>query len=281
MLPTSKPKPGLYIVSTPIGNLGDITLRALQIVQAADSVFCEDTRVTQKLFKHYGISNTLRPYNDHNAAKVLPSILRALEEEKTIALVSDAGTPLISDPGYKLLTAAQQKNIYTTIIPGASSVIAALSLSGLPTDRFMFLGFLPPRTGARRTALEEAHATSATLIFFETARRLRACLEDIQQVMGDTRSVVIARELTKLHEEIITGTAQELLARFDTITTKGEIVLLLGPPKKQAASQETLDAALKNALKTLSVKDASAHIAKEYDIPKKQAYARALELKNA
>ncbi|MBL8908777.1 MAG: 16S rRNA (cytidine(1402)-2'-O)-methyltransferase [Rhizobiales bacterium] len=273
--------PGLYVTATPIGNLGDITLRALETLSAADLILCEDTRVTAKLLNRYGIRNSLSPYHDHNAAKVRPAVLARMADGQALALVSDAGSPLLSDPGYKLVQAAVEAGIAVTAIPGASAVLDALTLSALPPDRFMFCGFLPARSGARRHFLEDLKGVHATLVMFDTAGRLAESLEDIAAILGD-RDVAVGRELTKLHEQVIRGPAREvrdeLLARQ---SLKGEITLVIAPPVADAipAPQAMVDSALRKALETMPASRAAAEIAKRFGLSKQETYARLLELK--
>jgi 16S rRNA (cytidine1402-2'-O)-methyltransferase len=273
--------PGLYVTATPIGNLGDITLRALETLAAASLILCEDTRVTAKLLSRYGIRNSLAPYHDHNAAKVRPGLLARIGKGEALALVSDAGSPLLSDPGYKLVQAAIADGLPVTVIPGASAALSALTLSALPPDRFMFCGFLPTKPGARRNFLEELKAISATLVMYETAPRIADSLADIAAVLGD-RQVAVARELTKLHEEVIRGGA---LAVHDDLAAreslKGEITLVVAPPDAAAlaAPQAMVDTALLEAAATMSASGAAAEIAKRFGLSKKEAYARLLGLK--
>ena len=273
-------RPGLYVVATPIGNLRDISFRALATLAAADAVIAEDTRVTKTLLAHYGISTPLVAYHEHNAAVMRPHLLARLESGASLALVSDAGTPLVSDPGFKLVADAAAAGVNVVAIPGPSAVLAALVVAGLPTDRFFFEGFLPPRSAARRQRIAELASIPGTLVFFESPRRLAETLEDLHAVLGG-RDAAIARELTKHFETVRRGTLAELaaaLAKEDP--PKGEIVLLVGPPQEgaQALSAEDLDARLLKALETHSVKDAAAVVAGETGQPRRQVYARAIEL---
>lgn len=273
-------RPGLYVVATPIGNLKDISFRALATLAAADAVIAEDTRVTKTLLAHYGISTPLVAYHEHNAAVMRPHLLARLESGASLALVSDAGTPLVSDPGFKLVADAAAAGVNVVAVPGPSAVLAALVVAGLPTDRFFFEGFLPPRSAARRQRIAELAAIPGTLVFFESPRRLAETLEDLHAVLGG-RDAAIARELTKHFETVRRGTLAELaaaLAKEDP--PKGEIVLLVGPPQEgaQALSAEDLDARLLKALETHSVKDAAAVVAGETGQPRRQVYARAIEL---
>jgi 16S rRNA (cytidine1402-2'-O)-methyltransferase len=273
-------RPGLHVVATPIGNLGDISFRALATLAAADAIIAEDTRVTKKLLAHYGISTPLVAYHEHNAAAVRPHLLARLAEGKALALVSDAGTPLISDPGYKLVseTLAQGTGVFS--VPGPSAVLAALVVSGLPTDRFFFEGFLPQRSAARRSRIAELAAIPGTLVFFESPRRLAEMLADLASVIGP-REAAIARELTKCFETVRRGLLPGLAASIAAEgPPKGEIVVLVGPPGAGAAleSQEDIDARLGRALQDHSVKDAAALVSAETGQPRRKVYARALEL---
>jgi 16S rRNA (cytidine1402-2'-O)-methyltransferase len=271
---------GLYVTATPIGNLRDISLRALATLAAADEILCEDTRVTAKLASRYGLRTRLSPYHDHNAAKVRPRIIGQLKEGAAIALVSDAGTPLVSDPGYKLVRAAIEEAIRVEVVPGASASLAALALSGLPSDRFLFAGFLPERAGERRRALAALKSVQATLIFFESARRVVASLEDILSVLGE-RQVAVLRELTKLHEEGLRGSARALASLLKArATIKGEITLVIAPPSETAIAGAELDAALTAAARELPASKAAQQIARQYGLAKKEVYARLLVLKS-
>ncbi len=273
------PVSGLVIVATPIGNAGDITLRALDLLRRADRIACEDTRVTGKLMARYGIATPLLAYHEHNAQRMRPVLLERLRRGETIALVSDAGTPLVSDPGYKLVRAAIDAGIPVTTLPGASAALSALVLSGLPTDRFFFAGFLPPRSAARRAELTELAAIPASLIFFESAGRLADSLADMAAVLG-ARDAAVARELTKLYEEVRRGTVAELAEHYAAADPpKGEIVIVVGPPDAAAeASDATIDDALRTALANDSLRDAVAVVAAALDAPRRRVYARALAL---
>jgi 16S rRNA (cytidine1402-2'-O)-methyltransferase len=274
----SAPISGLVIVATPIGNAGDITLRALELLRRADRIACEDTRVTGGLMARYGIATPLLAYHEHNAARMRPLLLERLRGGETIALVADAGTPLISDPGYKLVRAVVEAGIPVTTMPGASAALAALVLSGLPTDRFFFAGFLPPRTAARRAELLEFAGIPATLIFFESTGRLAATLADMASVLG-ARDAAVARELTKLYEEVRRGPVGELAAHYAAIDPpKGEIVILIGPPAAAEASDAAIDDALRVALAQASLRDAVADVAAALGAPRRRVYARALAL---
>lgn len=276
---SSRLEQGLYIVATPIGNARDITLRALDVLAAADLVLCEDTRVTSKLFAIHGLKTPLRAYHEHNAAAERPKVLAKIEAGAAIALVSDAGTPLISDPGYKLVRELVAAGHAVTSLPGASSVMAALTLAALPTDRFMFAGFLPSRSAARLTALKEVVDVQATLVFLESPHRLTEMLADLASVMGE-RSVAVARELTKKFEEVRRGTAAELHGFYrEQGDPKGEIVVLVGPPGKEVALEAVdLDTMLVKAMANHSLKDAVAAVTDATGLKRKQVYARALEL---
>jgi 16S rRNA (cytidine1402-2'-O)-methyltransferase len=268
--------PGLYIVATPIGNLGDITLRAIETLSRCDAVACEDTRVTGKLLKHLGISKPLWRYDDHGEAKASGHIAQACGS-KAIALVSDAGTPLVSDPGYRLVREVREMGHRVSTIPGACAAIAGLTLSGLPNDRFLFAGFLPPKDKARRDMLEELAAVPASLIFYETGPRLLKSLEAIDQLLPH-REIAVAREITKLHEECRRGLGAGLMAWYEAHPPKGEIVLMIGPPAEEAFSGDP-DDMLREALGTMKTSQAAAHIAKLTGLDRKELYARALELK--
>lgn len=271
--------PGLYIVATPIGNLGDITARARAVLAGASVIACEDTRVTGKLLGHFGISTRMLPYHDHNADRVRPGLIaRALSEP--VALVSDAGTPLISDPGYKLVAEARSAGVNVVAVPGPSAVIAALSIAGLPTDRFLFAGFLPAKAKARADTIAELAAVPATLAFYESGPRLAATLAALHEGLGD-RPAAVGRELTKRFEEMVTGPLSELAARWTDAPPKGEIVVLVGPPlPARAASKDDIDSALAQALKTMRVKDAASTVASRLGLARSDVYARALQLKD-
>ena len=269
---------GLTLIATPIGNLGDITARALEGLKEADLIACEDSRVTARLLQHAGIEKPLLPYHDHNAEAMRPKILARIAAGERVALVSDAGTPLISDPGYKLVQAAVAAGLAVTMLPGPSAPIMALALSGLPSDRFLFGGFLPPKAKARREAISEAARAPVTLIFFETAPRLVESLRDLAAVLGDRRAAV-ARELTKLFEEVRRERLSALVAHYEEAgPPKGEIVIVVGPPEEVGASADDIDTLLRRALASMSVKDAAATVAAATGTPKRIVYARALEL---
>jgi 16S rRNA (cytidine1402-2'-O)-methyltransferase len=269
--------PGLHIVATPIGNLGDITLRALETLAGADLIACEDTRVTRKLLDRYGIATTLTPYHDHNAAKARPGLLRRLAQGAALALVSDAGTPLVSDPGFKLVREARDAGYPITTLPGASAVLAALSVAGLPTDQFFFAGFLPPKAAARRARIAELGRIPATLVLFETGPRVAATLADLAAGLGP-REVALCRELTKLHEEVRRGDAPTLAQSCADTALRGEIVLVIGPPAPEQPSEEDTDRLLRQALRRVSLKDAVGEIAAMTGLPRRDLYQRALAL---
>jgi 16S rRNA (cytidine1402-2'-O)-methyltransferase len=268
---------GLYVVATPIGNLGDITLRALDILAGADVIACEDTRVTRKLTERYGITTPLTPYHEHNAAEARPKLLSRLGEGQSIALVSDAGTPLISDPGYKLVRASREAGYQVTALPGPSAVLAALMVSGLPTDRFFFEGFLPPKQAARQKRIAALTNIRATLVLFEGGSRLSSTLVDLAATLGP-RVAVICRELTKLHEEVRFESLDALARRYaNGAEIRGEFVVLVAPPADEQHADD-IDALLKRALSRVSVKDAVGEIAVVTGRPRREIYERALAL---
>ena len=272
--------PGLHIVATPIGNLRDISFRALATLAAADAILAEDTRTSKTLLAHYGISTPLLPYHEHNAAQMRPKVLAKLREGGKLALISDAGTPLVSDPGYKLVAELVAEGLPVTGIPGPSAVLAALVLAGLPTDRFFFEGFLPPKSGGRRTRLTELAAIPGTLVFFESPRRLAEMLADAAAVLGARRGAV-ARELTKFYETVRRGTLPELAAHYESEEeARGEIVVIIGPPGAAdlVTSDEAIDERLRAAMAKVSLKEAVAQVAAETGQPRRKVYARALEL---
>lgn len=277
--PVEKPDPGLYIVATPIGNLGDISLRALDLLARADVITCEDTRVTRKLLRAHGIETPMQSYHEHNARRMRPRIMEQIKCGKVVALVSDAGTPLVSDPGHKLVEAAIAEGLPVTALPGPSAMLAALTLSGLPSDRFLFAGFLPPKAAARRHALGELKAVPASLVIFESPRRLAAALVDMAEILG-ARPAAVARELTKLYEELRRGSLSELAAHYRQAgPPKGEVVVVVGPPgEAEPVSAEDLDRRLRAALESASLRDAAAAVAAATGLPRRRVYARALEL---
>lgn len=273
-------EPGLHVVATPIGNLKDISFRALATLAAADAVIAEDTRVTKTLLAHYGIATPLVAYHEHNAKVIRPHLIARLEAGAALALVSDAGTPLVSDPGFKLVQEALEKGVKVSSVPGASAVLAALVVAGLPTDRFFFEGFLPHKSGPRRARLAELAEIPGTLVFFESPRRLAETLGDCLAVLGD-RDAAVARELTKLYENVRRGTLGELaaaLAREEP--PRGEIVLLVAPAAEGSAAlaEAELDARIEAALALHSVKDAASVVSASTGQPRRQVYARALQL---
>jgi 16S rRNA (cytidine1402-2'-O)-methyltransferase len=272
--------PGLHIVATPIGNLRDISFRALATLAAADGVLAEDTRTSKTLLAHYGITTPLYPYHEHNAEQMRPKILGKLREGGKLALISDAGTPLVSDPGYKLVAEVVAEGFAVTGIPGPSAVLAALVLAGLPTDRFFFEGFLPPKAAARRGRLTELAAIPGTLVFFESPRRLAEMLGDAAAVLG-ARPAAVARELTKFYENVRRGTLAELAAHYETDEeARGEIVVIIGPPRADELTPagDVIDERLRAALALVSLKEAVAQVAAETGQPRRKIYARALEL---
>jgi 16S rRNA (cytidine1402-2'-O)-methyltransferase len=272
--------PGLHLVATPIGNLGDVTLRALWVLRNVDRILCEDTRVTGRLLARFGITTPLDPYHDHNADRVRPAVLEALRRGERLALVSDAGTPLVSDPGFKLVRAAMAEALPVTAAPGASAAMTALILSGLPPDVFLFAGFLPPRSTARRRALGEWTGLAATLVFFEGPSRLAASLADMAEILGD-REAAVARELTKRHEEIRRGLLSELAAHYRAAgAPRGEAVIVVGP--RESAQALMPDGDIDNRLRALlsehSLRDAVARLAGETGLARRALYDRALAL---
>ncbi len=268
------------IVGTPIGNLGDLSPRALKALHAADMIYCEDTRVTGKLCAHFGIKTPCRAYHEHNAEALRPRIIEALEQGQSIALVSDAGMPLISDPGYKLVQAVIEQGLEPQVAPGPTAATTALVLAGLPSDRFFFAGFLPPKSGARRKALSELAQIPASLIFYEGPSRLAAMLADASEALGD-RSAAVCRELTKLYEESRRGTLSQLAQHYQLQgAPKGEIVVVIAPPAPaEAPSEGDLDAMLEDAMRENSLKDAVAYVTNISGTKKKLVYERALKLK--
>lgn len=271
--------PGLYVVSTPIGNLRDITLRALDVLASVDMVCAEDTRVTAKLLSAFGASARLRPYHDHNAARERPELLAALRDGARIALVSDAGTPLVSDPGYKLVREAVGQGSSVFAVPGASAPLAALGVAGLPTDRFMFAGFPPPKQGARRRMFAGLAQVRATLIFFEGPSRLVECLGDLLAEMGD-REAVVARELTKKFEEARRGRLAQLAAHYaEAGPPRGEIVVVVGPPDEGVTDADALEAAIQAADHDAPAKTVAAALAAQFNVPRRDVYQRLLELR--
>jgi 16S rRNA (cytidine1402-2'-O)-methyltransferase len=274
--------PGLYVVATPIGNLADVTLRALAILAGADGILAEDTRVSRALLARYGIERPLSPYHEHNAPEARPRALKRIAEGQALALISDAGTPLISDPGYKLVAEAIELGFAVAVAPGPSAALAALCVAGLPTDRFYFEGFLPPRQSARRERINALAAVPGTLIFYEAAGRLAETLADLAAELGP-RPVAVARELTKLHEEVRRGALDTLAAEYAAgEQPRGEIVIVVGAAEERpAVSEAALDREIAEQLANLSVKDAAAAIAAKHGLPRRQVYARALAVAGA
>ncbi|MGF1624622.1 MAG: 16S rRNA (cytidine(1402)-2'-O)-methyltransferase [Alphaproteobacteria bacterium] len=272
------PTPGLHIVATPIGNLADITHRALDVLRGCDVIACEDTRVTGVLLRHYGIATPTTPYHEHNAAKVRPVLIARMAEGARVALVSDAGTPLISDPGYRLVESAHDAGIAVTSAPGPSAVMAALCVAGLPTDVFTFAGFLPAKPAARRAALARLAAAPGSLVLFESGRRLPAALADLQAL--GPRPAAVCRELTKLYEEVRRGDLVALAAHYAQAgPPRGEVVLVIGPaPATEAAGDAEIDAALRPALAAMSLRDAADAVAEALGAPRRRVYGRALVL---
>lgn len=277
--PGSKSPPGLYLVATPIGNLGDVTLRALDLLARVDCIACEDTRVTGRLLQRHGIKARMLPYHEHNAERARPDLIRRLGAGESIALVSDAGTPLVSDPGYKLVQDAIAAGIRVTALPGASAALTALQLSGLPTDRFLFAGFLPRRETERRSALADLAAVPATLIFYETAPRLAAALAAMQAVLGD-RPAAVARELTKLFEEVRRDRLAALARHYAAAgPPKGEIAIVVGPPDAPpAVADAEIERRLADALAETTLKDAVARVAAATGRSRRAIYGLALAL---
>jgi 16S rRNA (cytidine1402-2'-O)-methyltransferase len=268
--------PGLYVVATPIGNLGDLSPRAAETLRGADRILAEDKRVSAKLLAHAGAKAPMSVYHDHSSEAERDAIIARLGSE-AIALISDAGTPLISDPGYKLVRAARAAGHSVHAVPGPCAAIAALTLAGLPTDRFLFAGFLPAKSKARRDAIAELATTGASLVLYESGPRLAECLADLASVLG-TREAAVVREISKLHEETVAGRLDELAGRYREALPKGEIVIVIGPPAERETSDLELDAALREALAHLSPSRAAAEVAERLGIARKRAYARALEL---
>jgi 16S rRNA (cytidine1402-2'-O)-methyltransferase len=279
--PTAPPArsvaPGLYLVATPIGNLRDMTLRALDVLAAADLVLAEDTRVTAKLLTAYGLRAKLERCDDHASARAAEIAVERLKAGEVVALVSDAGTPLVSDPGYVVARAAIAEGLPVHPVPGASSLLAALCLAGQPADRVLFAGFLPPKSGARKTMLEELRTGRQTLVFFESGPRLKDSLTDMAEVLGD-RPAAVTRELTKLYEEAVRGTLSDLAADPRCDAPKGEIVVVVGPGEAEVASAADADAALTEAMTRLPPGEAAAEVSKALNLPRKPLYKRALEM---
>lgn len=279
-IPARPLQPALYLVATPIGNLADITLRALQTLAAADIVACEDTRVSRVLLERYGIRRRTTAYHEHNAAEAGPRLIEALEAGQSVALISDAGTPLVSDPGYRLVGEALERGLQVVPIPGPSAALAALTASGLPSDAFLFAGFLPVKAGQKRTRLEELRAVPATLIFFESPRRLAETLATMAETLGSTRKAAIGRELTKAFEEMRLGSLRELSDHYGQADTpKGEIVVCVGPPDTKTQAPADIDSLLLSLAAELPASKAAAEAAKMTGASKQDLYRRLLELK--
>ena len=276
----ARPLPAaLYLVATPIGNLGDVTLRALETLAAADVLACEDTRVTRTLLTRYGISRRTTAYHEHNADEAGPRLIEAIAQGRSVALVSDAGTPLVSDPGFRLVTVAIEAGLPVVPIPGASAVLAALAASGLPTDAFFFAGFLPAKDGQRRTRLAELAEVPGTLVFFESPHRLSASLATMAETLG-ARDAAVCRELTKRFEEVRRGSLEELANHYEAGEARGEIVICVAPPlAAEPPSAETLDALLRELASTMSVSKAAAEAARRTGARKQDLYQRLLALR--
>jgi 16S rRNA (cytidine1402-2'-O)-methyltransferase len=281
-LPAAALDPGLYVVATPIGNLMDVTLRGLAILAGADGILAEDTRVSRALLARYGIERPLSPYHEHNAVEARPRALRRIAGGEALALISDAGTPLISDPGYKLVAEAIARGFAVTVAPGPSAALAALCVAGLPTDRFFFEGFLPARQSARRERINALAAVPGTLVFYEAPGRVAETLADLALELGP-RAAAVARELTKLHEEVRRGALDELAREYaGRETPRGEIVIVVGPAQARPVVPEAaLDREIAEELANLSVRDAAAAVAARHGLPRRQVYARALKLAGA
>jgi 16S rRNA (cytidine1402-2'-O)-methyltransferase len=263
--------PGLYVVSTPIGNLGDISLRAIAVLARADAVLCEDTRHSRTLLSHFGIGTPARPYHEHNAAKERPRVLADLTAGQRIALISDAGTPLVSDPGWKLVREAIDAGHRVEALPGASATLTALAVGGLPTDAFLFAGFLPPKSVGRRARIAELSAVPATLVFFEAPSRVAEAIADLAAVLG-SRPAALARELTKMHEEVRRAPLDQLAAELDGVAIKGEAVILVGPPQETEVTDDVISARLVPALEEMSLRDAAKAVADALGVPKSRVY---------
>jgi len=274
--------PGLYLVATPIGHLGDISLRALATLAAADVVACEDTRITTRLLRRYAIDAPLVAYHEHNAARQRPKLLAALAEGKRVALVSDAGTPLVSDPGYRLVREVLAAGHAVYPIPGPSALLAALVVSGLPTDSFFFAGFLPPKSAARKKRLAALAAVPGTLVFYESPHRTAVALAEMAETLGPGRKAAVARELTKIHETVRRGTLGELAAAFaEEQEPKGEIVILLAPPEEAGPDRAGIDESLAAMLESMSASEAAATLAARTGLPRRDLYRRVLALRRA
>lgn len=271
--------PALYLVATPIGNLSDISLRALLVLARADVIYCEDTRHSRTLLNHYAIDTVLKPYHEHNASQQRARVLDDLDAGRAVALISDAGTPLISDPGFKLVREAAATNHDIIAIPGASAALTALASAGLPTDAFFFAGFLPPRDGARKNRIKALSAIPGTLVFFEAPTRIPDALKSLREILGN-RPAAVARELTKLHEDLRRGTLEELASMYASGECRGEFVILVAPPGPTSISDDDVAEQLTTALASMSLKDAAKKIADELGIPKTRVYEIGLGLKS-
>ena len=271
--------PGIYLVATPIGNLADITLRALAVLSRADAVYCEDTRHSAKLLQHYAIAARTLPFHEHNEDREIERVLNEAEAGKRVAIISDAGTPLLSDPGFRLVRTAAARGIPVTSIPGPSAVLTALTTSGLPTDAFFFAGFLPPKEAGRRTRLAEIALIPGSLVIFEAPHRVEEALADMADVLGN-RAAVIARELTKLHESVARGTLRTLVDQGAGRSLKGEIVIVVGPAEPKDVSDDMINARLDEVLGEMSLKDAAKAIAGELGVPKSRVYALGVKAKD-
>lgn len=275
---------GLYLVATPIGTARDITLRTLDILASADVIAAEDTRSMRHLMDIHGVPLEGRPllaYHDHNGARMRPRLMAALAEGKSVAYGSEAGTPLVADPGYQLGVEAISEGFNVVSAPGPSAVLAALTVAGLPTDRFLFAGFLPNAGAARRGALEELAGVPATLVFYESPKRVAAMLRDAAAVLGGERRAALCRELTKKFEEVLRGTLDELVAELETRSVKGEVVVLIDRGHSESLSEDDIDIALRQALATMSMRDAAEAVAAAYGLPKRQVYQMALKMKDS
>ena len=274
----AKLDPALYLVSTPIGNLGDITLRALAVLARADVVYCEDTRRSRALVEHFSLKAALRPYHEYNATAQRPRILANLAEGKCVALISDAGTPLISDPGFKLVREVVDAGFAAVSVPGASALLAGLVCAGLPTDAFFFAGFLPPRSGPRKVRIEALRRVEATLVFYEAPSRVADALGDLGAVLG-ARPAAVARELTKLHETVARGSLIDLAERFQSREERGEFVIVVGPPGNHEVSDVDIERALAEALDAMRLKDAAKAVADALGVSRNRVYDLGLKLK--
>ena len=276
-----KLKSGLYVTATPIGNLGDMTERAKQVLSSVDIIACEDKRVSGILMQRFGIKTPMFPYHDHNGDAARPKIIERIVAGQSVALISDAGSPLVSDPGYKLVDELRRKNLDVFAVPGASSPIAALMVAGLPSDRFMFLGFLPNKEKAREKTLAEVKNTPTTLIFFESSKRVDKSFMAMAKVLGEDRQAAVCREITKLYEEVRRGSLADLAQQYaEGEAPKGEIVIVVAPPEDKTTAVGDLEEAVRFALETLSVKEAASAVAFMMNVPRKKAYQMALDIKN-